>query len=152
MDTPDKRFLKAAQAGDLDEAKRLLAESPSVVHARSTTKGYTALHFAAHGCHVEMIKPLIEAKAPVDARNGKGLSAAGQGLERLLHALGVVPFDPNVQTIHQLARDIVRLTGSSSAIEHIPVPVTGAELADIGITRDARITLAWKGLLDANRY
>ena len=35
------------------------------------------------------------------------------------------------------------------AIEHCPVPVTGSELAQIGLSRDARLKLMWTGLLDA---
>ena len=39
--------LKAAQTGALIEARQLAAHHPSLLAARSTTKGYTAMHYAA---------------------------------------------------------------------------------------------------------
>eukprot|EP00966_Prymnesium_polylepis_P062842 1458480-Prymnesium_polylepis.1 len=42
-----KEFLKCAQTGALIDAKALLAAHPSVAQARSTSKGYTAMHYAA---------------------------------------------------------------------------------------------------------
>ena len=81
MDTPDKRFLKAAQAGDLDEAKRLLAESPTVVHARSTTKGYTALHFAAMGGAIPVVEWLLEQGFDVMTEAPGGVTPLAVALE-----------------------------------------------------------------------
>ena len=40
-------FLRAAQQGSLFEAQQLLAARPSVLSARSGSKGYTAMHYAA---------------------------------------------------------------------------------------------------------
>ena len=40
-----KDFLKAAQAGALLEAQQLLTAHPSVLAARSSSKGYCALHY-----------------------------------------------------------------------------------------------------------
>lgn len=45
----EKAFLRACQQGDLKEAKRLLAEYPKAIEARSTSKGYTGMHFGAMG-------------------------------------------------------------------------------------------------------
>ena len=59
MSEEGKAFLKAAQMGQLDEAKKLLAEHPSALHARSTSKGYTALHFAAMGGAIPVVEWLI---------------------------------------------------------------------------------------------
>ena len=81
MDTPDKRFLKAAQAGDLDEAKRLLAESPAVVRARSTTKGYTALHFAAMGGAIPVVEWLLEQGFDVMTEAPGGVTPLAVALE-----------------------------------------------------------------------
>lgn len=42
-----KEFLKAAQAGALVEMELMLKAHPSVLAARSTSKGYTPMHYAA---------------------------------------------------------------------------------------------------------
>ena len=42
-----KEFLKAAQAGAQVEMAQMLSAHPSVLSARSTSKGYTAMHYAA---------------------------------------------------------------------------------------------------------
>ena len=39
-------FLKAAQSGDVD-LEELLGDHPGLLEARSTSKGYTAMHYAA---------------------------------------------------------------------------------------------------------
>ncbi len=44
-----KDFLRAAQQGLLLEARQLLTARPSLLGARSTSKGYTAMHYAAMG-------------------------------------------------------------------------------------------------------
>ena len=81
MDTLDKRFLKAAQAGDLDEAKRLLVESPAVVQARSTSKGYTALHFAAMGGAIPVVEWLLEQGFDVMTEAPGGVTPLAVALE-----------------------------------------------------------------------
>ena len=81
VDTLDKRFLKAAQAGDLDEAKRLLVESPAVVHARSTSKGYTALHFAAMGGAIPVVEWLLEQGFDVMTEAPGGVTPLAVALE-----------------------------------------------------------------------
>jgi hypothetical protein len=43
----NKEFLKAAQAGAQVEMAQMLTAHPSVLSARSTSKGYTAMHYAA---------------------------------------------------------------------------------------------------------
>lgn len=42
-----KEFLKMAQAGALVEMGQLLIAHPSVLQARSSSKGYSAMHYAA---------------------------------------------------------------------------------------------------------
>ena len=44
-----KLFLKHCQLGEVDAAKALLTASPALIDARSASKGYTAMHFAAMG-------------------------------------------------------------------------------------------------------
>ena len=81
MDTLEKRFLKAAQAGDLDEAKRLLVESPAVVQARSTSKGYTALHFAAMGGAIPVVEWLLQQGFDVMTEAPGGVTPLAVALE-----------------------------------------------------------------------
>ena len=50
-----KDFLRAAQQGSLLEAQRLLTSRPSVLAARSSSKGYGALHYAAMAGALPMI-------------------------------------------------------------------------------------------------
>ena len=40
-------FLKAAQSGDVGALEELLGDHPGLLEARSTSKGYTAMHYAA---------------------------------------------------------------------------------------------------------
>ena len=55
-----KEFLKAAQAGQMHHMMNVLASHPSVLAARSTTKGYTAMHFAAMSGAVPLLVWLAE--------------------------------------------------------------------------------------------
>ena len=100
MDTLDKRFLKAAQAGDLIEAKRLLVESPAVVHARSTSKGYTALHFAAMGGAIPVVEWLLEQGFDVEEPSRATATAPG-GVTPLAVALEYKRFT-TVRRLQQL--------------------------------------------------
>ena len=100
MDTLDKRFLKAAQAGDLNEAKRLLVESPAVVHARSTSKGYTALHFAAMGGAIPVVEWLLEQGFDVEEPSRATATAPG-GVTPLAVALEYKRFT-TVRRLQQL--------------------------------------------------
>ena len=60
MSSSRAAILKAAQGGELALLQRLHAAEPSLLlEARSTTKGYSALHFAAMGGSVETIEWLI---------------------------------------------------------------------------------------------
>ena len=59
MATPAQRFLKAVQSGVLDEVTALLDADPSLLMtARSTSKGYSAMHYAAMAGTVPMIELL----------------------------------------------------------------------------------------------
>ena len=49
-----KEFLRACQHGQLAEAKKLLAKYPAILQARSTSKGYTAMHYGAMGGSVRI--------------------------------------------------------------------------------------------------
>jgi len=55
-----KEFLKCAQNGAVRDAKALLSSHPSVVQARSTSKGYTAMHYAAMAGSEPMLDFLVD--------------------------------------------------------------------------------------------
>lgn len=63
---PRSRFLKAAARGHVREVARLLAEDPSLVHARGF-RDYTALHHAARNKQVNMVAYLVDHGADMDA-------------------------------------------------------------------------------------
>ena len=55
-----KDFLKAVQAGALVDAQELATAHPSVLSARSTSKGYGAMHFAAMAGALPLLDWLAE--------------------------------------------------------------------------------------------
>lgn len=61
-----KQFLKLVQNGSLIDAKALLTAHPSVAHARSTSKGYTAMHYAAMAGAIPMLDFLTDQDIPPD--------------------------------------------------------------------------------------
>ena len=62
-----KEFLKAAQAGALFEMTQMLTAHPSVVAARSSSKGYTAMHYAAMAGAIPVLDWLVFAGVSPDA-------------------------------------------------------------------------------------
>lgn len=64
---------KAAQTGDLEQIKKHVEKSKDVVNAKDPN-GWTPLHEASRGGHVEVVKYLIENGADFDSRtfNGTG--------------------------------------------------------------------------------
>ena len=64
-----KRFLRAAQTNALEELQGMLARQPSLLLARSSTKGYTAMHYAAMAGAIPVIEWLAQQglSAEVDA-------------------------------------------------------------------------------------
>ena len=65
-------FLKAAQAGDVHRLRELLATHASLLEARSTSKGYTALHYAAMAGAVSAIEWLHGQGLAADVRASVG--------------------------------------------------------------------------------
>ncbi|KOC69031.1 Ankyrin repeat domain-containing protein 49 [Habropoda laboriosa] len=65
---PDaKEILTAAENGDLDKVKKLLTKNPRLLE--STDKdGYTPLHRACYGNHVEIVEYLLQSGAQIDAK------------------------------------------------------------------------------------
>ena len=76
-------FLKAAQSGDVPQLTTLLQAEPSLIDARSTSKGYTALHYAAMGGSLEAVELLASRGIAADvagqkaARRRRGRGADG---------------------------------------------------------------------------
>lgn len=62
-----KEFLKLAQLGSVIDAKVLLTAHPSAANARSSSKGYTAMHFAAMSGAIPMLDWLADHDLSVDA-------------------------------------------------------------------------------------
>jgi hypothetical protein len=76
-----KAFLRACQQGQIAEAKALLAAHPSVLDARSTSKGYTAMHYAAMGGVVALVEWLSEVGMDVSVENPEGVTPLQVALE-----------------------------------------------------------------------
>ena len=55
-----KQFLRAAQAGALVEMGMLLSQHPSLLQARSSTKGYSAMHYAAMAGATQALDWLVQ--------------------------------------------------------------------------------------------
>ena len=77
----DKAFLRACQSGELEGAKRLRAERPDCVDARSTSKGYTAMHYGAMGGSIEVVEWLESLGMDVDAEGLEGVTPLKVALE-----------------------------------------------------------------------
>ena len=67
-------FLKAAQAGMLAQVQQFVAQTPSLLHeARSTSKGYTAMHFAAMSGSLPTIQWLADQGLSTDIKSPSGV-------------------------------------------------------------------------------
>ncbi|XP_043464565.1 ankyrin repeat domain-containing protein 49-like isoform X1 [Leptopilina heterotoma] len=63
--------LKAAEAGEMEKLKDLINSNKELVKAVDKD-GYTPLHRACYGNHVEVVKYLLERNAPIDAETLDG--------------------------------------------------------------------------------
>lgn len=69
---PDENgILNAAENGDLETVKKLLAKNPSLIQV-TDFDGYTPLHRACYGNHVKIVEYLLENNASVDAETQDG--------------------------------------------------------------------------------
>jgi len=66
-----KDLLVAARNGDTETVKALVAKGVDV-NARRTPEGWTALHFAASGAHLEIVEILLAARADPNAVGSPG--------------------------------------------------------------------------------
>lgn len=65
---------RAAQDGNLSKLEQLVNKNPHRLCASDST-GYTPLHYAARGGHVECVRFLLQERACVDARTSGGATA-----------------------------------------------------------------------------
>lgn len=63
----EKAILSAAENGDLEKLKELLNANPSLLECRDKD-GYTPLHRACYGNHVQVVQHLLELGAKVDVK------------------------------------------------------------------------------------
>ncbi|XP_046612171.1 ankyrin repeat domain-containing protein 49-like [Neodiprion virginianus] len=69
---PDsKAILEAAENGDLEMIRQLVIRDPSLIHA-TDHDGYTPLHRACYGNHVDVVEYLLETGAKIDAKTNDG--------------------------------------------------------------------------------
>ena len=76
----DKALLDAAEAGDMAKVMKLIDKGADVNakiqdNERNYGNGFSPLHLAASRGHVEIIGLLVQARANVNARASKGLTA-----------------------------------------------------------------------------
>ena len=83
-----KKFLKHCQLGELGEAQQLVAQHPEVATARSTSKGYSAMHFAAMGGATAVCEWLETVGIEIEVESPDGTTPLQVALEykRLLTA------------------------------------------------------------------
>lgn len=74
-------FLQAAQRGDLKEVQQMFAEKPSLLHVRSTSKGYSAMHYAAMAGSLPLIQWFAEQGLAPDCESSSGASPIEVALE-----------------------------------------------------------------------
>lgn len=117
-----KEFLKLAQHGQLLEARQLLQGRPKLLHARSTSKGYTAMHYAAMGASLPLLEWLAE-----------------QGLKPdvLSQPKDASPALTPAQVAHDYKRDAAVASLSRLAEAYAFLSSAGAELDDAAKLRAA---------------
>lgn len=75
-------FRIAAAQGNMHEVQRLLKAKPSIVHSQDEN-GWQAIHEAARGGHLEVMKYLVQNGADIHRRVGNGYSALKIAQEHL---------------------------------------------------------------------
>ena len=75
------RFLRAAQGSDLGEARILLDAHPWLLHAQSSSKGYTAMHYAAMAGTIPVVEWLSAQGLDVDTQSPSGATPLQVALE-----------------------------------------------------------------------
>jgi hypothetical protein len=97
-------LLVAARNGDTETVRSLVAKGVNV-NARRQPEGWTALHFAASGAHLQIVELLLQAKADANAVGsaGTGISSkprvvaqAGRAMVDYMKS-GKIQIDPSPQ-------------------------------------------------------
>ncbi len=98
-----KDIWSAAKRGDVKAIRQLAGDGADVNAKRSTlsTSGFTPLHYAVSGEHVEAIRELVRCGAKIDARED-------QGGTPLLHAVSHHTRTEVIDTLLELGADINR--------------------------------------------
>ena len=96
-----KEFLKAAQAGALVDMTRMLTAHPSVLSARSSSKGYSAMHYAAMAGALSVLDWLaangLSPEALSSPSDGSPPLTPAQVAEEYKRDLGAPPLPPPLQ-------------------------------------------------------
>ncbi|VDM60086.1 unnamed protein product [Angiostrongylus costaricensis] len=71
LNDPKDMFLKEAEDGNVDGLRKMLEQSPDLISS-CDEDGYTALHRAAYGDHLETVSFLLESGADSEARTKHG--------------------------------------------------------------------------------
>ena len=80
-DATRKAFLKACQQANVEEAQRLVNDQPGVLEARSASKGYTAMHWAAMGGSTELCEWLETKGIEIEVESPDGTTPLQVALE-----------------------------------------------------------------------
>ncbi|XP_049767599.1 speckle-type POZ protein-like [Schistocerca cancellata] len=95
----DRRLIKAAKQGTVDDVRTLLAAGADVGAREEDSTRRTALHYAAAEGHVEAARCLVEAGAEMGARTSRGNTplhrAAWNGHAAVVRLLTASSADPN---------------------------------------------------------
>ncbi|KAL1507296.1 hypothetical protein AB1Y20_008142 [Prymnesium parvum] len=121
-------FLKAAQAGRLDEVQAMLSTTPSLISARSSSKGYSAMHFAAMGGATALIEWLAQRGSSPDEMTPSGVSPLQVALEYKR-----LPAARLLQRLRDSSRGTATNAPNDSAHPHRPAPRHPAWMASGGI-------------------
>lgn len=101
-ETPASSIHRAASTGDTGQIRAELATNPQQIK-RKDAEGFTPLHLAAHGGHLEALRLLLESNPEVDAQGSRGETAlylaAAEGDEAIVMALLAAGADPNLATV-----------------------------------------------------
>ena len=102
----EKLFLREAQAGNLEALKSLLQQHASLIHARSTSKGYTAMHYAAMAGAIPVVEWLAEQGVSVEVESPDGVTPLKVALDyKRLHAVPWVDRGQILRNKWQLAEE-----------------------------------------------
>lgn len=163
--SPDKapQIHRASADGQVESVTRALQDDPNLIQSQDSS-GYTALHHAAIGGHVDVVEVLLEGGAQIDSVGSRGetalLLASSKGNYEVVRLLTEQGADPNKASadgktpLHKAA-----IAGSAETVETLltagadPATVdrsgrTALELAERYRAGDSRLVI--KSLQEAS--